>query len=500
MDLMSVRDSFLDRLSQIKGLEYAGNIVYWDLATGAGSRGIDARSKSFGVLSSQVQVMMTSEAFLSELEILEEGIDQLEEKDAFIVKEARYQLDRISKIPPDEYRAYTELVSKATVTWEEAKGKADFELFAPYLEEIVEYKRKFSDYFGYEDHPYDAHIEGFERGMTVKILDVFFDELKATIVPIVKAIGEKNSQPMDDFLFLSYPVEKQKEIAENILYSIGFDKNAGEMKESEHPFTMGLDVSDVRLTTHYYQNHLTSALFSTIHEGGHGIYEQNFSEEIAGTILADGTSAGIHESQSRLYENNIGRSEAFWSYFYPELQRLFKKQLDQVELPMFISAINKAEPSLIRVEADELTYSLHIMVRYEIEKALMEGSLEVKDLKEVWNEKMKAYLGIMPETDDVGVLQDVHWSDGLFGYFPSYALGTAYAAQIEKALSKDVDLEDCLRSGNYDPIKNWLNDRIHKYGLTKTANEVIELATGETFDAKYYTEYLKNKFTKLYNL
>ncbi len=214
MDLMSVNKSFLDRLSQIRGLEYAGNVVYWDLATGAGSRGIDARSKSFGVLSSQVQAMMTSEAFLSELEILEEGIEKLDERDALIVKEARYQLDRISRIPPDEYRAYTELTSKATVIWEEAKDKSDFDLFAPYLEEIVEFKRKFSDYFGYEDHPYNAHIEDFERGMTVKVLDVFFEELKATIVPIVKAIGERNSQPMDDFLFLSYPVEKQKDIAE----------------------------------------------------------------------------------------------------------------------------------------------------------------------------------------------------------------------------------------------------------------------------------------------
>ncbi len=500
MELMAVKNSFMDRLSQIKGLEYAGNIVYWDLATGAGSRGIDARSRSFGVLSSQAQIMMTSEDSIKDLVFLESHMDQLDEKDVLIIKEARYQLDRISKIPVDEYRAYTELTSKSTVVWEEAKEKSDFEMFAPYLEKIVAYKRKFSDYFGYQDHPYNAHLEDFERGMTVKTLDVFFSELKETIVAIVKAIGEKNQQPMDDFLFLSYPVENQKLVAENILYSMGFDKTAGELKESEHPFTMGLDVDDVRLTTHYYQNHLTSALFSTIHEGGHGIYEQNFAEDIAGTILADGTSAGIHESQSRLYENNLGRSEAFWSYFYPDLQTKFKKQLDRVSLPLFISAINKAEPSFIRVEADELTYSLHIMVRYELEKALIEGSLEVKDLKQAWNDKMKDYLGIVPETDAKGVLQDVHWSDGLFGYFPSYALGNAYAAQIEIALKKAVDVDVCLASGQFDPIKEWLTEHVHKYGMTKTADEVIEIACGETFNAKYYAEYLKNKFTKLYNL
>jgi len=500
MDIMSVKESFLDRLSQIKGLEYAGNIVYWDLATGAGARGMHVRSKAFGVLSSQVQMMMTSEAFLSELEILEEGLDQLDERDALIVKEARYQLDRISKIPPVEYREYTELTSKATVVWEEAKEKADFELFAPHLEKIIDFKRRFSDYFGYEGHPYNAHLEDFERGMTVEVLDVFFEELKETIVPIVKAIGEKNQQPMDDFLSLSYPVEKQKGLSEKLLETIGFDRSAGELKESEHPFTMGLDVSDVRLTTHFYQNHLTSAMFSTIHEGGHGIYEQNFDKEIAGTLLADGTSAGIHESQSRLFENNFGRSKAFWTHFYPNLQSSFKKQLDRVDLDLFVKAINKSEPSFIRVEADELTYSLHIMVRYELEKALIEGSLEVKDLKQAWNDKMMQYLGIVPETDDLGVLQDVHWSDGLFGYFPSYALGTAYAAQIAQALMKDVNVEKCLVEGDFDPINTWLNDKIHKYGLTKTADQIIEISTGEAFDAKYYTEYLKDKFTKLYDL
>jgi len=490
----------MDRLSQIRGLEYAGNVVYWDLATGTGSRGIDARSRAFGVLSAQSQIMMTSEAFLSELEILEQGLDRLDTNDVLIVKEARYQLDRISKIPVNEYRAYTELTSKATVIWEEAKANSDFESFEPYLEKIVAFKRKFSDYFGYDEHPYDAHLEDFERGMTVKTLDEFFSELKETIVPIVKAIGEKNEQPIDDFLYLSYPVEGQKNISENILYSIGFDQMAGELKESEHPFTMGLDVSDVRLTTHYYQNHLTSALFSTIHEGGHGIYEQNFSSDIVGTILADGTSAGIHESQSRLYENNLGRSEAFWSYFYPKLQSKFKKQLDRVSLSLFVEAINKSEPSLIRVEADELTYSLHIMVRYELEKALIEGTLEVKDLKEAWNEKMASYLGVIPDNDSNGILQDVHWSDGLFGYFPSYALGNAYAAQIEIALKKEVDVDACLRSGDFDLIKDWLTEHVHQYGLTKTADEIIQIASGEPFDAKYYAEYLKNKFSNLYNL
>ncbi|WP_430883720.1 carboxypeptidase M32 [Fusibacter sp. JL216-2] len=500
MDLKSVRDSFIDRLDQIKGLEYAGNIVYWDLATGAGSRGIESRSRAFGVLSSQVQVLMTNEAFLSELEILEDNFDKLDDHDVMVVKEARYQLDRISKIPPDEYRAYTELTSKATVAWEKAKDASDFNAFAPYLKEIVDYKRRFADYFGYEGHPYNALIEDFERGMTVEVLDDFFEELKASIVPVVKAIGDKNEQPMDDFLFLSYPKDKQEVIAKKLLKTIGFDTNAGELKESEHPFTMGLDVTDVRLTTHYYENHLTSSLFSTIHEGGHGIYEQNFSKEISGTILADGSSAGIHESQSRLFENNIGRSQAFWSYFYPQLQEAFPKQLDRVSLQLFVQAINKSEPSFIRVEADELTYPLHIMLRYELEKELISGTLEVDDLKEAWNEKMVSYLGIKPEDDAQGVLQDVHWADGLFGYFPSYALGTAYAAQIQNALSEVVNIEESLVSGDFTPINQWLKEKIHKFGLTKSAEEVLEEATGRKFDAKYYTDYLESKYKKLYDL
>ncbi len=499
MDITSSRISLMDKLDQIKGLEYAASVVYWDMTTGAGGRGVKARSSALGILSSKVQELMVSEAFLNDLKTLEDNQSDLSTMDAQIIKEARYKYDRISKIPAEEYRAYAELTSEATVVWERAKNTNDFKMFEPYLKKIVAFKRKFADYFGYEGHPYDAHIEDFERGMTVAVLDKFFAELRKTVVPLVKAIAECE-QPADDFLYLNYNADGQRMLANELLQTIGFDLNAGELKESEHPFTMGLAVDDVRLTTHYYTDNLTSAMFSTIHEGGHGIYEQNFSNEIAGTLLADGASAGLHESQSRLYENNLGRSASFWKHFYPKLQSAYMKQLDRVSLDLFLKAINKSVPSFIRVEADELTYPLHIMVRYELEKALVEGSLEVEALPKAWNEKMEAYLGIVPPTDKLGVLQDVHWSDGLFGYFPSYALGTAYAAQIQNALSRALDVDECLEKGDMGPIKAWLNENIHQYGLTKTAVEIIEEATGEPFSASYYTEYLKLKYTKLYNL
>lgn len=495
----SIKDVFMDQLSQIKGLEYASNVIYWDLTTGAGSRGVKPRSAALGILSSKIQELMISETFVKGLEALEKDIENLEPVEAQIVAQARYKYERIAKIPPDAYRAYNTLVSEATIIWEEAKRDNDFNLFAPYLKKIVAYKREFADYLGYEDHPYNAHIEDFERGMNVKVLDAFFEELRETVVPLVKAI-ENCPQPEDDFLYLNYNLEGQKHLALDLLETIGFDMSAGELRESEHPFTMTLAIDDVRLTTHYYPENLTSALFSTIHEGGHGIYEQNFASEIAGTILADGASSGIHESQSRFYENNLGRSPSFWKYFYPKLQKAYKKQLDRVNQEMFVKAINKSGPSFIRIEADELTYPLHIMVRYELEKALIEGSLEVEDLPSAWNEKMTAYLGVTPPTDTLGVLQDVHWSDGLFGYFPSYALGTAYAAQIQHALSKDIDVETALESGDFSQIKTWLGEKIHAHGLRKTAPELIELATGEPFKAEYYTRYLKDKYSALYNL
>ncbi len=500
MEFQKALETFHAEIEKMKAFGYAGAMVYWDLSTGAAHLAPQTRSKALGTLSAVRHEIMLSDETKEVMAVLEANKDQLSDIDRMQVEEVRRTIDKIEKIPTKEFREYVELTTKSQMVWEKAKHANDWASFAPYLEKIITFKRKFADYMGWEDHPYNAHLDDFERGMTVTKLDDFFATLKKTIVPLVHQIKASQTAIDDDFLYLNYPTDKQAAFSNHVLESIGFDLSKGMLKESEHPFTMGLCINDVRLTTHYYPEHVTSAIFSTIHEGGHGIYEQNFDEKLDGTVLADGTTAGIHESQSRLYENNIGRSLAFWIKFYPMLQKDFKKQLDGVSVDMFHRAINVSRPSFIRVEADELTYSLHIMVRYEIEKGLMEGKYEVENLPQIWNTKMEEYLGITPPDDKHGVLQDVHWSDGLFGYFPSYALGNAYAAQIDAKMRGDLDVDSLVEAGDFDPIRAWLTERVHQYGLTKRAEEIIEIATGEALNPDYYAQYLTKKYTDIYQL
>lgn len=487
-------------LEKIKAYGHSSALIYWDAATGAPKKSVDNRSKIQGVLAGEIFNLTVSDEMNECLEILEKASDKLDNVTNAIVNEMRKEYNKLTKIPADVYREYAELRGKSNMMWEEAKNKSDFSLFQPYLEKIISMKRKFVEYRGYTGHPYNTLLDDYEPGMTTEKLDVFFEALKERIVPLVKKIQESNKVIRTDFLKDIYCTKKQEEFSWYILDRIGFDKEAGMLKESEHPFTINFTRNDVRITTHYFENKFSSAVYSTIHEGGHAIYEQNIGEDIAETILGTGTSMGIHESQSRMYENTFGRNRNFWEYFYPELVEKFPSQLSNVSLDEFYEAVNKSESSLIRIEADELTYSLHIMVRYEIEKMLIEGKIEVKDLPRIWNEKIEEYLGITPSSDKEGVLQDVHWSDGLFAYFPSYALGNAYAAQLEHTMKKALDIDELLRTGQFDKILDWLRENIHKHGCLKKPNEILKDVTGEDLNPMYFIEYLENKFEKLYNL
>lgn len=302
------------------------------------------------------------------------------------------------------------------------------------------------------------------------------------------------------FLQQIFDPKQQEKFSLFILEQMGYDFEAGRLDESVHPFATGLNPGDVRITTNYLQDDVTSAIFSSLHEGGHALYEQNIDESLAGTLLAEGTSMGIHESQSRLWENMIGRSLPFWTRYYQDLQQHFP-QLSGVKLEDFYRAINRVESSLIRIEADELTYNLHIIIRYEIEKMLFNEGLEVKDLPETWNSKYKEYLGIMPTNDGEGVLQDVHWSGGDFGYFASYSLGNMYAAQIMHTLRKEMpELDSLIAAGNLTPIKDWLTDKIYRYGKSRTPSELILAVTGEELNPDYLADYLEAKYTEIYNL
>lgn len=482
---------------RMKAYIYASSIFEWDQATGASKKGVGTRAIARSVLAGDIYGIQTSDEMKQVLETLEANKAELDEATLAMVRECRRDYDDNTKIPKEDVIKYTEIIANAESAWEKAKDNNDFEFFRPHLEEIVYYSRKFIDCRGYSGHPYNKALDDFEPGMTIEMLDDFFEELKETIIPLIKRVAKEGKAIEDGFLHQSFNCTEQEKLSIEILEELGFDFEGGMLKESEHPFTLDIGADDVRLTTHYYEDDLMSALLSTIHEGGHGIYEQGVSREYAFTVLEGGVSMAVHESQSRFFENLIGRSRAYVNYILPKIKTYFP-QLGGVSEEAFYKAINISKPSLIRIEADELTYALHIIIRYEIEKALIGGEIEVKDLPRIWNEKYESYMGITPPTDSVGVLQDSHWASGLFGYFPSYAVGTAYASQILHAMEKDLDFDQCVANGDFAPIVGWLNEKIHQYGGLKSPVALMKEATGEDLSSKYFTDYLEKKFGEIY--
>jgi carboxypeptidase Taq len=349
--------------------------------------------------------------------------------------------------------------------------------------------------------PYDTLLDMYEPGLTTVELDRLFGELRARLVPLAEQIANAANKPDTTFLEGTFDKEAQKKFSKLILKDMGYDFDAGRLDESVHPFATGLSPGDVRITTRYLPHDITSALFGTIHEGGHALYEQNIQAELAGTTLCTGTSMGIHESQSRLWENMIGRSLGFWQRYFPDLQAHFPGQLDGVTAEQFYRGINVVEPSLIRIEADELTYNLHIMIRYEIEKMLFNENLNPRDLPEVWNNKYKEALGITPPNDAEGVLQDVHWSGGAFGYFPSYSLGNMYGAQMmDVARRKLPELDRQVAAGQLFPLKEWLTEQVYQYGKLLKPAEIIERISGKPLQSSYLCDYLENKYREIYRL
>ena len=452
------------------------NLLHWDSRTGAPQEGTTDRSAVIGMLSSEIYKLSASEQMAEFLAFFEskDAIDHLDMITKAAVRECRREYDRMKKIPADKYREYVELTSEAETIWEKAKNQDDYELFRPYLEKIIWFNQEFVDLWGYEGNKYNTLLDYHEPGMTVEKLDRIFKELREKTVSLLKKITSAPNHPEDGMLHKHYEIEKQERFSLQILKKMGYNFEAGRLDESEHPFTISLNPNDVRITTHYYPEMFSSALFSAMHEGGHGLYEQNVSKDLKGTPLCTGTSMGIHESQSRFFENMIGRSLSFWQHSFEDLKSLFEEQLQDVKLEDFYKAINKVEPTLIRVEADELTYNLHIMIRYEIEKGLINGDMKAADLPRIWNEKMEEYLGITPPNNKKGVLQDVHWSGGDFGYFPSYSLGNIYSAQFRHALLKAFpDFDDRVRKGELIEIKDWLSDKIYRHGKMLSPTEII---------------------------
>ena len=478
---------------------HALGVVYLDAATAAPKNSWEGRGKTMEVMS-RITYELSSKPENGELyDFLMAHAGELDDQTRREVEVLQKSYNQTKRIPAEEYVAYSVLMNESEVAWTNAKNEDDFDAFAPYLEKIVDFNRRFAGYYNADMAPYDALLNEYEEGLNMQTLDAFFAQLRETIVPLIAKIQQK-PQIDDSFIHGHFPVETQRKFSDYLMEVMGMDRGHCGIAETEHPFTTNFNNKDVRITTHYYEDNLVSSMFSVIHEGGHALYELGADDCYNYTALSGGVSMSIHESQSRFYENIIGRSEAFVKAIFAKTKELFPTQLEGVDETMFYRAINKAEPSLIRTEADELTYALHIMVRYEIEKMLIAGTLEVKDVPAQWNKLYKEYLGVDVPSNAKGCLQDMHWSGGMIGYFPSYALGSAYGAQMLSKMEEDLgDVYGDVAKGDLSKVTGWLKEHIHRHASFRKPGELFESVCGK-FDAKYYTDYLTAKFSKLYEL
>ena len=499
MNTTEALEQFYTWQAKLSAYNHAMSLIYYDGATTAPKGTAANRARALSVLSEETYKLSTSEETNALLSYLDEHCDELDTKDSRAVYLALKDIKEMKKIPMDEYIAYQELLVEADDVWHRAKEQSDFALFCPVLEKIFETNRKFAQYCAPEKEPYNYCLDKYEKGLTMDACDEFFATLKAKIVPLIKKIGEARS--VDDSCLKGYFDEaSQEKFSYELMRAMGIDLDHCGLGTTEHPFTTSIGSHhDVRITTNYDTSNLSYSMFSVIHEGGHALYDMNSADDLAYTLLDGGVSMGIHESQSRFYENLLGRSEEFINYIFPKMQECFPEQLKNVTADEVYRAINLVTPSLIRTEADEVTYCLHVMIRYELEKRVIGGELAVKDLPCEWNRLYKEYLGVDVPDDKHGVLQDSHWSGGGIGYFPSYALGSAYGAHLLHKMKETVDVEKCLREGDFAPINGWNREHIWKYGCLLEPSVLLERALGEKFDPSYYTDYLEKKYSEIYN-
>ncbi len=484
---------------RMMALKTAMILFEWDDATLAPKEAGKLTEKVIGTLSGEYFCAVNNDK-VRELAHACEKEEGLSEAEAAQVRELLEEIAKLDAIPQEEYQAFARLTAGAVRTWTKAKEENDFDAFAPTLEKVIDYQKKFAGYRAKEGQKkYDVMLNDFEPGFSMELLDTFFSVIKKEIVPLLKAVQASHVEIDDSFLTGDFTDEQQEKIGRFVAEYVGFDFAKGVMAVSAHPFTTNLHNRDVRITTHYGKN-LDSSLFSIIHETGHALYELGVRDDLTQTLVGEGASMGMHESQSRFFENILGRNKSFWVPIYSKLQEAFPENLGKVSLDAFVRAVNKATPGFIRTEADELTYSLHVLIRYELEKELIEGDLQVKDLPRIWADKYEEYLGVRPENVREGVLQDIHWSQGSFGYFPSYALGSAFGAQMYAHMKKEMDMDKLLEEGKLSVIREYLREHIHQYGKLKKSREILKEMTGEDFNANYYVEYLKEKYGELYAL
>ena len=492
-----------NRLAEIHDLNKIGWVLGRDQRVMMPPKGAAVRAEQLATVGKVAHEKFISAEIgklLDDLRPYEESLPYVSD-DASLIRVTRRDWEKARRVPAELRAEISRAASQANPVWVEARKKSDFALFLPALQRNIELKHKYIECFDEADSPYDILLDDYEQGITTAEVKALFDELKRDLVPLINAIAGRSEAVNDACMHGYFPVEKQRALCQNLIEHFGFRADSWRLDPTVHPFASNSATTDIRITTRYYEDYIGPALFGSMHECGHGLYENGVSPALERTPLCRGASLGLHESQSRMWENLVGRSRAFWKFAFPKLQAAFPEQMAGVDAEAFYRAINKVQPSLIRVEADEATYSLHIILRFELEQEVMNGSLALKDLPDAWNARMKQYLGVDVPDNARGVLQDIHWSGGMLGYFPTYALGNIISAQIwEKALAALPDLYAQFERGEFMPLREWLRDNLHKHGRKYTPKETMQKVVGGPIAVGSYVRYLKSKLGEIYNL
>lgn len=492
---------FLELVKEISLYTEGAALLEWDSQTGMPKSSTLYRAELSSFLSGQAFKKNIGPEMTEFMQYFGSHPDELTEFGTKVFSKVKENFDLNQNIPADEYQAYTKLVSESDNAWRRAREAKDFSVFAPYLENIISTLKSFIPYWQKnEATPYDVLLNQYEHDMTVAILDPLFQQVRDGIMAIRQEVEQHGTAPRTDFLSRHVPRAQQEKFVREVVTRIGYDFKRGRLDDTVHPFMLKINSDDVRLTTRWVEDDFSMAVFGTIHEAGHGMYEQDINPEFAYTPLNEGASMGIHESQSLFNELIIGSNENFWKKQYPLFQECTEGTFDDIDVDTFYKGLKHTTASLIRIEADSLTYPLHVIIRYEIEKMIFNEEVAVEDLPQIWSDKYEEYLGIRPENDLVGVLQDVHWSGGMMGYFPSYALGYMYAAQFYTKMTQEIPVNDILLSDDYSKIKEWLRVNIHQYGASKKPSEIVKDVTGETLNAKYLLDYLKQLYFNVYEI
>ncbi|MFW9855216.1 MAG: carboxypeptidase M32 [Candidatus Thorarchaeota archaeon] len=500
---MSIQGAYKELLALYREheiLNQAISVLEWDFETYMPKKGVDQRSEQLALLAALVHDRITDTRIgelINEVKTSPEynAMNSHQKRNIFLLERDH---TRAIRLPREFIEEYTRQTTIGVHTWKQAKKDKNYEIFKPELSKIIELVKKRASLLSPEKNPYNVLLDEYEPGMTQEVYTQIFQDLKTGLLPIIEKCVKATDRPDPKVLRRNCPISIQRKLSEDLSSVVDYDLTRGRIDETEHPFTIGY-LDDVRITTHYYEDNFTSSFFSVLHEAGHGIYEQNLDSEFKYQPVGASASYGLHESQSRLIENVIGRSPEFWDFYYPRLLKHTGDLFKDLDLQTIYRAINNVQRTKIRVEADEMTYCLHIIIRFEIERDLIAGKINVDQLPEIWNQKYKQYLGVEIQDDSEGVMQDTHWAGGLFGYFPTYALGSLYNAQMLSSIKKDLpNYSELLRKGNLSPIILWLKEKIHSPGNLYDPPEFIERITGERMNAKYFLQYLEDKYSSIY--